>query len=245
VVSARTQKEALIMNWRKEVALLLFGALVLFGLLPSARADEWNKKTVVTLNQPVEVPGTVLQSGTYVFKLMDSPADRHIVQIYNQDETHLYATILAIPDYRLKPADKTVMGFEERPSSSPEALKAWFYPGDQYGQEFVYPKSRGLEIAKATNQNVLTMPEPTSSPNAASVQTMEKAPVSEVSASGEELQSGAATAPQAPASSESQATENKPEQLPRTASNMPLVSLVGLIAVGAAFALRLASKRIA
>lgn len=233
------------MNWRKEVALLLFGALVLFGLLPSARADEWNKKTVVTLNQPVEVPGTVLQPGTYVFKLMDSPANRHIVQIYNQDETHLYATILAIPDYRLKPADKTVMGFEERPSSSPEALKAWFYPGDQYGQEFVYPKSRGLEIAKATNQNVLTMPEPTSSPNAASVQTMEKAPVSEVSASGEELQSGAATAPQTPASSESQATENKPEQLPRTASDMPLVSLVGLIAVGAAFALRLASKRIA
>jgi LPXTG-motif cell wall-anchored protein len=233
------------MNWRKGVALLLFGALVLFGLLPSARADEWNKRTVVTLNEPVEVPGAVLQPGTYVFKLMDSPANRHIVQIYNQDETHLYTTILAIPDYRLKPADKTVMGFEERPSSSPEALKAWFYPGDQYGQEFVYPKSRGLEIAKATNQNVLTMPEPTSSPNASSVQAMENAPVNEVSPSGEEQQSGAATAPQTPTSSESQATENKPEQLPKTASNMPLFGLVGLIALGAGLALRFASKRIA
>lgn len=211
------------MNLRKGIALLLFGALVLFGLLPSARADEWNKRTVVTLNEPVEVPGVVLQPGTYVFKLMDSPANRHIVQIYNQDETHLYATILAIPNYRLKPADKTVIGFEERPSSSPEALKAWFYPGDQYGQEFVYPKSRGLEIAKATNQNVLTMPELTSSP-------IENAAVNEVSPSGEEQQSGAATAPQT---------------LPKTASNMPLVGLVGLIAGGAGLALRFASKCIA
>src|SRR5215510_236492 len=218
------------MNWRIGVALLLLGALVLFGLLPNAKADEWNKRTIVTLNEAVEVPGAVLQPGTYVFKLLDSPSNRHIVQIFNQDETNLYTTILAIPNYRLKPTDKTVMGFEERPSSSPQALKAWFYPGDEYGQEFVYPKSRGLEIAKATHQNVLTMPEPTSSPNEGSVQAMGNAPVKEVSPSGAEPQSGAETTSQT---------------LPKTASNMPLVGLVGLIALGVGLALRFASKRMA
>ena len=62
-------------------------SLVALAFLPSAKADEWNKKTVVTFNEPVEVPGVgaqILPAGTYVFKLLDSPSDRHIVQIFNQ-----------------------------------------------------------------------------------------------------------------------------------------------------------------
>ena len=101
--------------------------------------------------------GKVLPAGAYVFKLLDSASNRNIVQIFDKDERHLYATILAIPDYRLKPTDKTVINFEELPSNSPEAIKAWFYPGDEYGQQFVYPHKRAVEIAKRTNQNVLSM----------------------------------------------------------------------------------------
>ncbi|HEY1755431.1 MAG TPA: hypothetical protein VGG72_08545 [Bryobacteraceae bacterium] len=114
-----------------------------FGLMAvRATADEWDKKTTVTFNAPVEVPGTVLPAGTYVFKLLNSPSDRHIVQIYDADEKKLYATILAVPDYRLKPTDKPVLRFEERPSGQPEALEAFFYPGDNFGQQFVYPHKR-------------------------------------------------------------------------------------------------------
>jgi len=124
-------------------------ALTLLGatLTPGVRADEWNKKTVMTFNQPVEIPGQILPAGTYTFVLLDSPADRHIVQIFNADGSHIIATVLAINDYRLKPTGETVVKFAERSGDNPEALKAWFYPGDNFGQEFVYPKQRAIELA--------------------------------------------------------------------------------------------------
>src|SRR5262245_16848212 len=109
-------------------------------LVPGVKADEMDKRTDVTFSAPVEVPGVVLPAGKYVFKLMDSTSDRHVVQIFNEDETHLFATILAIPTYRMNPVDKPLITFEERAANSPEAIKTWFYPGEQYGEEFVYPK---------------------------------------------------------------------------------------------------------
>jgi hypothetical protein len=117
-------------------------------LAPGAKADDWNRKTTITFSGPVEIPGVhltgwgVLPAGTYVFKILDSQSDRHIVQIFNQDETMIYATILAFPNYRLKATDKTVITFTERPAGEPEALRAWFYPGRNWGEEFVYPKSQ-------------------------------------------------------------------------------------------------------
>ncbi len=122
-------------------ALLLCAcAALLCGLFPShASANDWNQKTVVTFNVPVEIPGKALPAGTYIFVLADSQADRHIVQIWNADQTHLLATLMAIPDYRFNPPSKTIMQFDERPSNTPMALADWFYPGDNIGQEFVYP----------------------------------------------------------------------------------------------------------
>ena len=115
-------------------SLALFGAL----LVPKVRADEWDKMTTVTFNEPVQVPGKVLPAGTYVFKLMDSSSDRNIVQIFNADDTRLITTAVALPDYRMKTPDKPIFSFEEGRSGQPEALKAWFYPGDNYGEEFRY-----------------------------------------------------------------------------------------------------------
>ena len=128
---------------------------------PVARADDWNRKTTVTFSGPVEIPGVhlkgwgVLPAGTYVFKILDSLSDRHIVQIFNQDETTVYATILAIPNYRLKATDKTVITFRERAAGEPEALRAWFYPGRNWGEEFVYPRRRRWSWPRATNVPVL------------------------------------------------------------------------------------------
>lgn len=103
----------------------------------NAKADEWDKKTLVTFDQPVEIPGMVLAAGTYVFRRASS-TDPNVIQISGKDEKHVYATLLTIPDYRMNPADKTVMTFEERANGSPRAIKSWFYPGDTAGEEFVY-----------------------------------------------------------------------------------------------------------
>ena len=127
---------------------LTLGALA----LPSrVNADAWDKKTIVTFSQPVEIPGVgaqVLPAGTYVFKLLDSSSNRNIVQIFNKAQNHVYATILAIPNYRLQATDKTVVTFGERAAGTPEAIRAWFYPGANWGQEFVYPKTRASRAGK-------------------------------------------------------------------------------------------------
>src|SRR6202045_330756 len=180
------------------------GCMALMGavLAPGARADDWNRKTVITFSGPVEIPGVhlvgwgVLPAGTYVFKILDSQSDRHIVQIFSKDELTVYATILAIPNYRLKATDKTVMTFRERPAGQPEALRAWFYPGKEWGEEFVYPKARAITLAKETHTAVLSTsaditPEVTvavKTPDEPVVVQLKQAPVMAVQPTGEEVE---------------------------------------------------------
>ena len=124
------------------VALVLVGAM---AMLPMAQADEWNKESTVTFSAPVQIPGQILPPGRYVFKLADSKlvgrqTARHIVQIFNEDQTQVIASVPAIPAYRLKRTNETLITFEERQNGSPEAVKRWFYPGGAAGVAFVYPE---------------------------------------------------------------------------------------------------------
>ncbi|MGC9945385.1 MAG: hypothetical protein ABSF64_03215 [Bryobacteraceae bacterium] len=240
------------MSVSKAVTASMFGlALVGAVLSPAAKADGWNQKTVMTFSGPVEIPGVhlkgwgVLPAGTYVFKLLDSQSDRHIVQIFNKDETQVIATILAIPNYRLKATGKTVVTFSERPAGQPEALRAWFFPGENFGQEFVYPKARAVELAKTVNQVVLFTPaevpvevdQPIKTVDEPVVAQLEQAPVMAIKPTGEEVELSAAVAPVP-------ADEPIAQTLPATASTMPLIALLGLLALGGAFVLRLAQKRL-
>jgi len=225
----------------KVVALIFCLCLVVLTVLPSAKADEWNHKTIMTFNEPVEVPGVgaqVLSAGTYVFKLLDSPADRHIVQIFNQAEDHVYTTILAIPNYRLRSTDKTVVTFRERGEGQPEAIHAWFYPGHEWGEEFVYPKTRALELAKIVNEPVLAttieMPAP--------VEALATAPIVAVKPTGEEV--AVTEVVQAPPTEVAAAETPAPAAtLPQTASHLPLVGLIGLMSLAASLGLLFVSKR--
>ena len=151
------------------ITLCVLGALI----VPKARADEWDKKTTLTFNEPVQVPGATLSAGTYVFKLADS-SDRTIVQIWNEDETKLITTILAIADYREKTPDKTIVSFDERPSGSRRRSKHGL-SGDNFGVEFVYPKQRATELAQANQQPVLSVREDAT--DAASMKTATVEPV--------------------------------------------------------------------
>jgi hypothetical protein len=135
--------------------LVCCAAAMTIMLAPGARADEWNKKTILTFSGAVQIPGATLPAGSYVFKLADIPGNRHVVQVFDKDEKKIYATLLAIPNDRLEPADKPVVLFSERASGSPQAIKVWYYPGDRIGDEFVYPKSQAMRIAKETHQRVL------------------------------------------------------------------------------------------
>lgn len=110
--------------------------LLAVGLIPSAQADAWNKRTTLTVHQSIQVPGKVLVPGTYVIKLLDLASNRHIVQIFNADGTELVTTVMAIPKYRVQPTGKTVLTFGEAAAGEPKPLRAWFYPADTFGQEF-------------------------------------------------------------------------------------------------------------
>lgn len=166
--------------------LIVVSCLALFGTtaLPcTVRADDWDQATKLTFSDSVEVPGQVLPAGSYWFTLADNDSDRSIVQIWNADRTHLVTTILAIPNYRQKTPEKTIINFEERPSGEPEAIQSWFYPGNNFGEEFVYPKTRAKQLAKRTGRPVLSMPDEQAS-NAAH---LKQASVNAVNPSGEEV----------------------------------------------------------
>jgi len=113
---------------------------LLLGMLsPNAVASECNKKTIVTFNEPVEIPGHVLLPGTYIFRLMDSPSDRHIVEVWTGDRKECIATVLTEAATDLNPAPKNSFTFAPGVANSPKEIKTWFFPGDLRGQEFVYP----------------------------------------------------------------------------------------------------------
>jgi hypothetical protein len=214
-------------------------AVLCGAVAPIASADDWNRKTTITFSGPVEVPGVglhLLPAGTYVFKIVDSQSDRHIVQIFNQDETQVLTTVLAIPNYRLKTTDKTTITFRERPAGQPEALRAWFYPGRAWGEEFVYDKSRALEIAKETNEPVLYTPDELAT---APAETLKTTPIQAVAPTGEPIE--LAQVVEAPPAEPVVVAAADP--LPKTASPLFLIALLGLLTIGAGFAISAFSKR--
>src|SRR3954452_24017426 len=117
------------------VKALCCAAALTAALAPAARADEWNKKTILTFSGPVQIPGATLPAGSYVFKLADIPGNRHVVQVFDKAEKKLYTTMLAIPNERLEASDNPVVLFSERAAGSPQAVKVWFYPGNRIGNE--------------------------------------------------------------------------------------------------------------
>jgi hypothetical protein len=125
-------------------ALGILGAI----LAPSLRADESDKTTHITINQPLQIQGTLLAPGRYVFKLASPDYDHHTVQIYNADETRLETTVLANAAYRLKPSGDSQFIIADPQEGQPATLQFWFYPGDNIGLEFVTRKVAGVNAQK-------------------------------------------------------------------------------------------------
>jgi hypothetical protein len=238
-------KEMIEMNTTRTQVILLAGLGFLGGIVQRAIADDWDQRTIFTFSGPVEIPGQVLPAGTYVFKLADSSSDRNIVQVYGKDEKHLYGTFLAIPDARLQPAGKPIITFDETPAGSPEAVRAWFYPGENYGHHFVYPKSKAVALAKANNTPVPSMPAefaantttPAASVKAPQVVAMSQAPLKAQKPNEEEVEIAEVFAAPEPA-------QQLPATLPTTGSSVPLIGLIGLLSLATALGLRFAAKKV-
>jgi len=248
------------MNSIRMVALTSLAAIVSFA--PMAKADQWDKKTILTVKDPIQLPNTTLEAGTYTFKLLDSQSDRHIVQVFDKDGTHLITTILAIPNYRLKPTSKSAFAFWEVPAGQPPAMRAWFYPGDNFGQEFAYPKNMSTQIASSAKMAVPTT-------TAATAEEYKSAPISVTDETGMSsnldsrtyARESAEPPPPTPAPVEAapaptpapvetarevaaeapppvpQQAET-PSELPHTASAAPLIGFLGLASLTLFFAIR-------
>jgi len=139
-----------------KVRVLCGAALLAVCVAPAAHADEWTKLTYFTFSAPVEMPGMVLPAGSYKFELADPDSTRRVVRISEKEGGKVQGIFLSIPDQKLEPSDKPIVMFREAPAGAPEAVKAWFYPGETTGYEFVYPHDQALKIAKATHTSVLT-----------------------------------------------------------------------------------------
>ena len=250
----------------RSIALATFAGCIGIALLPSLQADTWDKKTTLTVSEPLQVPScctpdhtVTLQPGEYVMVLVDSLSDRHIVRIFDKDQQNVIATILAIPNYRLQPTGKTVFQYWEVPAGQPRALRAWFYPGDNFGQEFAYPKQTAAQIAA-----FVKTPVPAIEVETSAVDDLKTVPLVAVDESGKSTELNASlpvrtpdvavqvTVPE-PAPVQVQTADRVVEEpapaqpvqetLPHTASALPLLGLVGLVSLALFAALGFRSRR--
>ena len=233
---------------RKVALACMTAAMVAISVNAGAQGPR-NQDTFFTFSQAVELPKTTLPAGTYFFQLMDSDSNRHIVKVMSQDRKQLLATLMAIPYYSNdRPPDDPQVRFLETPAANgvaaSNAIKIWFYPGNSVGHEFIWPRDKAIQLAKATSQTVLTTTTEDESSDLTRVDSTgaEAAVTAEASASTttetqpapepQREQIGAlATPPAEPAPEPSAAPAPAPaprSDLPATAGVLPLLALMGL-----------------
>ena len=144
---------------RKSLLVISAAALV-SALVPATAAAQdsnWNQRTYFTFSAPVELPGKTLPAGTYLFKLLDSPSNRHVIQVFDKDEKQIHTTALAVPAQRTEPSDEPEVRFMEVAANQPAAIRTWWFPGRTIGHEFIYPKEQATRLAKSGKNPVLTV----------------------------------------------------------------------------------------
>jgi hypothetical protein len=137
------------------LAPMLYVALAFSSFAQQYPAFEWNKKSTLDTDDRVEFPGVVLEPGIYVIRLRETGDRRSFVELLNQDETQVLATLVAVPDHRVRPDDSSDFTFYDIKRSGPRPIQSWFYTGDLVGLEFVYTKVRAKEIAAASGDHVM------------------------------------------------------------------------------------------
>jgi hypothetical protein len=219
----------------KDVRIL--AAVVAVSFAGAVRADVApEKKSTLTITTPLEVPGAVLEPGTYVVKQVDMQSNRNVVTFTSADEKKIFATTIATPHEAGEDPHHSTFVFYPVPEGSTKVLRTWFAAGDRYGQDFVYSAERAAALRQTTSAEVPAMTAEQSReiadrmrPAAVVADNEPSRPVAASAADSEYV---------APASMTADATTN----LPKTASRTPLLLAAGLLALGVASALRFAGR---
>ncbi len=129
---------------------IAIGLIIAFTLIVelAAHADEFDHATKITFTQPVQIPGQVLPTGTYLFELADHGTEPRVVQIFNSDRSVLYGTFLTSSTDLQDTANDVELTFAEAEAGGPPVLLKWFYPGSEIGNEFVYSKQTEKQLAQ-------------------------------------------------------------------------------------------------
>jgi len=223
---------------------MLLGGLVSTSMMaPLASADEYNKKTVLTVEEPTQIDEVVLQPGQYVLRLLDERTDRHVVQIFNRDETHMIETVVAISTERLQQTSKSTFAFYETPAGTVKALRVWYYPGDNYGQEFSYPKHLQAAAGAISAQAIATA---AAEPAPSAVEQAQPQPSQEADRQAEPLTPAPQPTPQtqvaqnsAPSADTIPVPATLPAELPQTGTYYPAIGLAGALLLAFAGLLRM------
>jgi hypothetical protein len=242
---------------KKFVRLAVATSLVAFATAASANAQTaLNNRTVLTFSQPVEVPGKILPAGTYTFEMHDSGMNRHVIEIFDEGGTKLQALVLAIPSYRAKATEDTVIKFAEVAPGQPQAIRFWYSPGQTTGNALVYSKTRARELAAAANLAVTATDDTlyvdskmdtmksaevvTMTPQKTEVPVQYQAPPPEPVVTKTEPVVTPTPAPVAvtPTPEPTPAPVPERRELPRTASTLSLVVFVGMGLLALGIALR-------
>ena len=136
--------------------MLAIGAALM--LSTSATADEWNQETILTINQPMVVPGATLAPGTYIFKLADENGSRTVVNIFRQSDRELMGSAQTIRMHRTENTGDLTLKVALAENGAAPTMKGWFYPGTMDGHEFLYPKEQARVIARAETVDIPVAP---------------------------------------------------------------------------------------
>jgi hypothetical protein len=202
----------------------LLAAAVLATTTAPLGATPVDKLSYMTFSKSVQIPGAVLDPGTYRFRLADPTSSRQVMQVLSNDGSIVYSMFYTRSDWRTKATDKTTVTFRETPAGVPAAVRSLFYGGETRGYEFVYAKGELQTVPKPVSQ-----PPVTYGPAPAAVW-----PPHVLDPAEAYFESTPAAAPEpAPAvSAEHTALTAEPVavpmELPKTASPLPLVAIGGL-----------------
>ena len=138
-------------------------AAVAVALASPAAAQIEKEKSIFTASESIQVGSQVVPPGTYLIRVVPLSYNRNLVQVTSEDGSKVFASALATPHPKKDDEQIPSSRFVYYPTGDGEtkALRTWFAPSTPYGQDIVYPKKRASELAVASKQEVIAIPEET------------------------------------------------------------------------------------
>lgn len=211
--------------------LLLMSALILvIGVISAPNAMAQIAETsFLQVTDPLDVGGTVLEPGTYVIRVLPGYTNRNLLQITNEDRSKIFATVLSIPHAYPVGVGESNTEYVLYPAiaGTTRALRTWYAVNStsKGGHDIVYPEKRAMELAPVVQEPVYAYK------GEAKPEALVTAPLVIVTPKKEIV----AYVEPTPAPRPMQVAKN---ELPATASRLPLAAALGLLLIGVAVVIR-------